>query len=1517
MPSETMAEIPQVTISISKSVIYELQNRAANSASTWDVLTHASSVTSFLQFADVEKLKSIVTSDVHTAHVETSGWISPTAENLLAIIHASLCEIYQDADLTVKDSLPPLVFTRASNVSSTEDAIVIPLRVLRFLCCFTTVAYVRPFINSFTAHVFSVLPHLINNIPPSALVPKHFSKTFSSLQTKSERFFSVSLYDQFARFRPQLLNVHASTRARSMVAQLRTLLTSFLPVIAPNSKAFNEVESILVTCMGFTDTQAAHEALRLLNCLYDGNALQLPEPFPVTSMKVGSSFSLPSPPSRSCFAEGVRFVILLRRPTASGDFEVSLFSRSEYDSYAKVELDCPGPYDFCYLSFDSTGQLLPVTDGTTTNAFRGRIFALPLESNAISSFATLNLTQDLTNLQSSLSSLKQKGASILFVNGLLELSSNPLNESKVRSFMKVAESCGIKVIPDLSNLIETQNGMMHPKMEPHFVKNYGENFVPDSFLTSPSVALTPRQRSQSFSTPSQSKSQLISTEPLPLVIPSPLVLNNKLIPNYRSNSTWKAINDVIEGQNSQNFGLNFQGCMLPKASSWPFVLDLPREFLSYGTTMGSVSPTFPSKLRNLWELCSFNNQTWPNPLVLKIVLKIWKTNKSFLIAIDTDDCNHTLASIASGVAPISSEIATSFSTLLSSSDQVPTQFLSKVAQTSLQFVKLSGNIVNSFLSQSNQMSLVDLVTLSRNNFPCIDSLFADCLYSLRQRLKDRMQLRNDNSILSSGVLYPIEAKHSQGVHKRVASWMRVLPGATSCHDSNILANCIVVAVSLNDYGEVLFYLDTSEIVSKLKLYASDGLNDVVIAVKPLLTTREENNVLEYWDVDEFIESRHHHVLQCSQTMIVEVQLRKVSDLDRSRKVNDSIVRLRRLIVEGQDCEFNYVAKNLIDVLSENSPEILNFKILSRIRLLLTQLEDKNSSTKFEEKAALFALSLHQLIVNRTYQSPTNLDWGSKSIKKLIELSNRPPSVSSTDHYTDAAIKVINQIVDLNCPGALVFVTAELGKWSTIGGLGVMVFELTKKMADQGESVVVISPYYHYNKFHETGYLEKDGVKYLGNISINLGDASPSTLGVHGGFIGGVYYIFLHSQELFNYPYEFKDDVHKFKSCCGLAKGSLEVLSRTEFFDSKFGPKLSKQVIVTNDWMAAPLAAFAKTNKVPNFKPQKAKIFHLVHNLSTGYEGFIYPHDLNSIFRIADWLDHDIFIDPYGPSNRVSLSRSAFKFCDSFGTVSKTYLEDIKKDSNWAHQLSRFVHPVGISNGVDSIERRAQIERKIGKISHNDAKKVLQEKYFGKSEPDLLVVGFVGRFTEQKGVHLITSAAWELLSRNEPIQFIIGGMAGRDDPYGDFCARQCWELRNRFPHRFWAEPNAFFGDGQLLNLGCDVGAMCSLFEPGGIVQMEFFLVGTPVIAHSTGGLKDTVFEFNPRVDGLKKGNGFTFLGYTKDDFVQALRRASLVFKNEEEYEQLRKNAAQSVLDLHDIAIKWRSEFGRILGRVIEI
>ena len=106
-------------------------------------------------------------------------------------------------------------------------------------------------------------------------------------------------------------------------------------------------------------------------------------------------------------------------------------------------------------------------------------------------------------------------------------------------------------------------------------------------------------------------------------------------------------------------------------------------------------------------------------------------------------------------------------------------------------------------------------------------------------------------------------------------------------------------------------------------------------------------------------------------------------------------------------------------------------------------------------------------------------------------------------------------------------------------------------------------------------------------------------------------------------------------------------------------------------------------------------------------------------------------------------------------------------------------------------------------------------------------------------------------------------------------------------------------------------MPSQFEPGGIVQHEFFLAGTPVIAYKTGGLKDTVFEFNYQTN---TGNGITFENYTQQELLNAILRSIELFNNKEKYNICRRNAFKSTIDVYDVSKAWCKEFCRLKHKI---
>lgn len=105
-------------------------------------------------------------------------------------------------------------------------------------------------------------------------------------------------------------------------------------------------------------------------------------------------------------------------------------------------------------------------------------------------------------------------------------------------------------------------------------------------------------------------------------------------------------------------------------------------------------------------------------------------------------------------------------------------------------------------------------------------------------------------------------------------------------------------------------------------------------------------------------------------------------------------------------------------------------------------------------------------------------------------------------------------------------------------------------------------------------------------------------------------------------------------------------------------------------------------------------------------------------------------------------------------------------------------------------------------------------------------------------------------------------------------------------------------------------MPSVFEPGGIVQHEFFVGGTPVIAFKTGGLKDSVIEF---LWDSEEGCGYTFESHTPGDFIFAIERAVGTFGNKPKYMKLRENAFKATLDGEVVSRAWLNEFYRLHGK----
>lgn len=626
--------------------------------------------------------------------------------------------------------------------------------------------------------------------------------------------------------------------------------------------------------------------------------------------------------------------------------------------------------------------------------------------------------------------------------------------------------------------------------------------------------------------------------------------------------------------------------------------------------------------------------------------------------------------------------------------------------------------------------------------------------------------------------------------------------------------------------------------------------------------------------------------------------------------------------------FNFVMETLMAASQESGLDRFAAALLHIQEAIGRRRTDASEATQPANAGAL-----HDLIVDSgLFSSPQQFD--TEKWKKLCSREGGGASVilSSTDEHTALAerfvakmtavakkigameeakkavpdickrvAEVATRVVDENALGPIVFVTTELGKWSTVGGLGVMVDELSCTLAQHlGQTVYIVTPYYNYDRKGNPAYMDPAEVQYKFNITVEVA-GEKTVLGVHEGKVRGVNLIFLHNARFFPHPYPDWNvpDGLRFLSLIG--KASLEVLCQK---------RLLPQLIVTNDWPTGLVAAYAKN---PYFFGQafsSTTFFHIVHNLDSKYEGRIYA-DRNNNYGWITELNTELLVDPTWAQYLFNPSRCALMTCDAWGTVSPSYRDELRRPggSALAPLLNRYPTPFAYPNGVPlkpRLQRLAELPYK----THKEAKAAIQKKYFGFDIADhsIPLFAFIGRITEQKGVHLIVEAAEQLIHRYQcRIQILVGGKVSWSDPYSAYCGSKMEHLRRKYPFSFWADPNEFFSDGPLVNLGADVGLMPSKFEPGGIVQHEFFIAGTPVLAFRTGGLRDTVYEFD--IESMS-GNGFTFEAYQLGDFLYSMERAHRVVKDPVKYERLRENAKYSVISCEQVAQAWLGELCRL-------
>ncbi len=226
----------------------------------------------------------------------------------------------------------------------------------------------------------------------------------------------------------------------------------------------------------------------------------------------------------------------------------------------------------------------------------------------------------------------------------------------------------------------------------------------------------------------------------------------------------------------------------------------------------------------------------------------------------------------------------------------------------------------------------------------------------------------------------------------------------------------------------------------------------------------------------------------------------------------------------------------------------------------------------------------------------------------------------------------------------------------------------------------------------------------------------------------------------------------------------------------------------------------------------------------------------------------------------NLMAIAIAYSDVVTTVSPRYAVEIQYPY-MGYGLDEMIRTrkedlFGILNGLDTDVWDPATDSRINANFDADSyhtrrvqnKRTLQKKLGLEIRDNIPLIGFVSRLVWQKGPDLAIPALREVLNERD-VQFVV---LGTGDPYYEepmTDLERDFSLKARSIIDFDAEL------AQLIYAGSDIFMMPSHFEPCGMGQMVAMRYGSLPLVRETGGLADTVNNYDN--DNADHGTGFVF------------------------------------------------------------
>ena len=438
---------------------------------------------------------------------------------------------------------------------------------------------------------------------------------------------------------------------------------------------------------------------------------------------------------------------------------------------------------------------------------------------------------------------------------------------------------------------------------------------------------------------------------------------------------------------------------------------------------------------------------------------------------------------------------------------------------------------------------------------------------------------------------------------------------------------------------------------------------------------------------------------------------------------------------------------------------------------------------------------------------------------------------------------------------VLFVSSEVAPFAKVGGLGDVAAALPRQLHADGHDVRLFLPMYARVRGQGrpiTTVVERATIELGGTHVVFSVRSSPMP-----GTGQPVYLV--DCPPLYGRPSVYSPDADEYLRFVVLTWAALKTCQVLGF---------RPDIAHVNDWQTALLPLILRSVLAWDRLFEATRTVLTIHNI--GHQGTFDAGKLAST-GLAAAAQH--FHQEQLRQGFINPLLTGILFANAITTVSPTYAREIQTPEHGVG-LDPFLRErrrvlFGILNGIDEAEWSPEVDPNLARrYSAADlggkevCKRALLEEAGLPYVAEVPLVGVVSRLAWQKGFDLCVPVLPALLARRA-FQLVVLGTG--EPKYEAFFER----LARRFPRQVayrgaFSEPLA-----HRIEAGADMFLMPSRYEPCGLNQLYSLRYGTPPIVHRTGGLADTVLQFDER-QGV--GNGVVFNHFDEHGLAWAIGRA---------------------------------------------